>query len=78
MINCKMYRKDEDEVIFDVEIVGVSEDVLIEMMKINSVLIKKFRDCGIPEEEIREQLIDCIAGGYELANRDLERNPKSP
>lgn len=65
MINCKMYRKDEDEVTFDVEIVGVSEDILIELMKINGMLIKRFRKCGIPDELIEKQLVNCIVAGFD-------------
>ena len=43
MINCKMYQDDQDQVNFDVEVVGKSEDVLIELMKINAVLIRNYR-----------------------------------
>ena len=35
MINCKLYQNDQDQVNFDVEVVGKSEDVLIELMKGN-------------------------------------------
>jgi len=42
MINCKMYHGDEDKFSFDVEITGASQDVLIELMKINAILIRKF------------------------------------
>ncbi len=78
MINCRIYHKDQAKASFDVEIEGLSEDVLIEMMKINSVLIRQFRECGISDKEIGEQLVDCIVGGFGLANQDPERNPKSP
>ena len=43
MINCKMYHGDEDKFSFDVEITGASQDVLIELMKINAILIRNFR-----------------------------------
>lgn len=65
MINCKLYQNDQDQVSFDVEVVGKSEDVLIELMKINGMLIKRFRKCGIPDELIEKQLVNCIVAGFD-------------
>lgn len=66
MINCKMYHGDEDKFSFDVEITGASQDVLIELMKINAILIRNFRKVGITDEEISEQLVNCVAAGFKL------------
>lgn len=43
MIKCKMYQDDQERISFDAEIKGVSEDVLIELMKINGMIIRNFR-----------------------------------
>lgn len=66
MINCKLYHGDEDKFSFDVEITGASEDILIELMKINAILIRNFRKVGIADEEIGQQLVDCIVAGFEF------------
>lgn len=66
VINCKLYQNDQDKVNFDVEIVGKSEDVLIELMKINEILIRKFRGKGIPDELIEKQLVNCIVAGFDM------------
>ena len=66
MIKCKLYQNDQDKVNFDVEIVGKSEDVLIELMKINEILIRKFRGKGIPDELIEKQLVNCIVAGFDM------------
>lgn len=66
MINCKLYRGDEDKFSFDVEITGASEDILIELMKINAILIRNFRKVGIADEEIGQQLVNCIVAGFEF------------
>lgn len=66
MINCKLYRGDEDKFGFDVEITGASEDILVELMKINAILIRNFRKVGIADEEIGQQLVDCIVAGFEF------------
>ena len=50
MINCKLYQNDQDQVNFDVEVVGKSEDVLIELMKINAVLIRNYRKVGFTDK----------------------------
>lgn len=65
MIKCKMYQDDQERISFDVEIKGVSEDVLIELMKINGMLIKRLRKCGIPDELIEKQLVNCIVAGFD-------------
>ncbi len=66
MIKCKMYQDDQDSVNFDVEIVGNSEDVLIELMKINAVLISNYRKVGFADKEIEKQLIGCVAAGFAI------------
>lgn len=66
MINCKLYRGDEDKFSFDVEITGASEDILVELMKINAILIRSFRKVGIADEEIEQQLVNCIVAGFEF------------
>ena len=66
MIKCKMYQDDQEQISFDAEIAGVAEDVLIELMKINGMLIKKFRKRGFPDELIEKQLVNCIVGGFEI------------
>lgn len=66
MINCKMYQDDQDSISFDVEVVGNSEDVLIELMKINAVLISNYRKVGFADKEIEKQLIGCVAAGFAL------------
>lgn len=66
MIKCKMYQDDQDSINFDVEIVGKSEDVLIELMKINAVLIRNYRKAGFTDEKIEKQLIGCVAAGFAM------------
>ena len=66
MINCKLYHEDEDKFSFDVEITGASEDILVELMKINAILIRNFRKFGISDEEIEQQLVNCIVAGFEF------------
>lgn len=78
MINCKMYQDDQDSINFDVEVVGKSEDVLIELMKINAVLIMNYRKVGFTDKEIEKQLIGCVAAGFALENAHKKKNPKSP
>lgn len=65
MIKCKMHQDDQERISFEAEIKGVSEDVLIELMEINGMLIKRFRECGIPDELIEKQLVNCIVAGFE-------------
>ena len=65
MIKCKMHQDDQERIGFEVEITGVSEDVLIELMKINGMLIKNFRKQGIPDELIEKQLVNCIVAGFD-------------
>lgn len=69
MINCKMYQDDQDSINFDVEIVGNSEDVLIELMKINEVLIRNYKKVGFTDKEIEKQLIGCVAAGFALEKK---------
>lgn len=78
MINCKMNQDDQDSINFDVEIVGKSEDVLIELMKINAVLIRNYKKVGFTDKEIEKQLIGCVAAGFALENHMKRKNPKSP
>lgn len=66
MINCKMNQDDQDSINFDVEIVGKSEDVLIEFMKINAVLIRNYRKAGSTDKEIEKLLIGCVAAGFAM------------
>ena len=65
MIKCEMHQDDQERIIFEAEIKGVSDDILIELMKINGMLIKKFRKCGIPDELIEKQLVNCIVAGFD-------------
>lgn len=66
MIKCKMHQDDQDRISFEAEIKGGSEDVLIELMKINGMLIRNFRKRGIPDELIEKQLVNCIVAGFEI------------
>lgn len=66
MIKCKMHQDDQERISFEAEITGIAEDVLIELMKINGMLIKNFRKQGIPDELIEKQLVNCIVGGFEI------------
>lgn len=75
MINCKLYQNDQDQVNFDVEIVGKSEDVLIELMKINAVLIRNYRKVGFTDKEIEKQLIGCVAAGFALEKAHEKKKP---
>lgn len=75
MINCKLYQNDQDQVNFDVEVVGKSEDVLIELMKINAVLIRNYRKVGFTDKEIEEQLIGCVAAGFALEKAHEKKKP---
>lgn len=75
MINCKLYQNDQDQVNFDVEVVGKSEDVLIELMKINAVLIRNLRKVGFTDKEIEKQLIDCVAAGFAIEKAHEKKKP---
>lgn len=66
MIKCKMYQDDQERISFDVEITGGAEDVLIELMKINGMLIRNFQKIGIPDELIEKQLVNCIVAGFKF------------
>ena len=70
-----MNQDDQDSINFDVEIVGKSEDVLIELMKINAVLIRNYRKVGFTDEEIEKQLIGCVAAGFALENSHKKKKP---
>ena len=60
-----MYQDDQERISFDAEITGVKEDVLIELMKINGMLIRNFQEKGIPDEWIEKQLVNCIVAGFD-------------
>lgn len=75
MIKCKMYQDDQERISFEAEIKGVSEDVLIELMKINEMLIKRFRKCGIPDELIEKQLVNCIVAGFDMDDLHKKKKP---
>lgn len=66
MIKCKMYQDEQERISFEAEITGVEEDVLIELMKINGMLIRNFREKGLPDELIEKQLVNCIVAGFEI------------
>jgi len=66
VIKCEMHQDDQERIGFDYEIEGNSEDVLIELMKINGVLIRNFQKLGITDEEIEKQLVNCIVAGFEI------------
>lgn len=70
-----MYQDDQDRISFEAEIKGVSEDVLIELMKINGMLIRNFQKRGIPDELIEKQLVNCIAAGFALENSHKKKKP---
>ena len=65
MIKCQMYQDDQERISFDAEMTGVTEDVLIELMKINGMLIRNFQKKGIPDELIEKQLVNCIVAGFD-------------
>ena len=75
MIKCKMYQDDQDQISFDVEIVGNSEDVLIELMEINSVLISNYRKVGFADKKIEKKLIGCVAAGFALEKAHEKKKP---
>ena len=60
---------------FDFEVVGKSEDVLIELMKINAVLIRNYRKVGFTDKEIEKQLIGCVAAGFALEKAHEKKKP---
>lgn len=66
MIKCKMYQDDQERISFDAEITGGAEDVLIELMKINGMLVSNFRKKGVPDELIEKQLVNCVVAGFEI------------
>lgn len=70
-----MYQDDQDSINFDVEIVGKSEDVLIELMKINAVLIRNYRKAGFTDKNIEKQLIGCVAAGFAMEDSHKKKKP---
>ena len=75
MIKCKMHQDDQDSINFDVEIVGKSEDVLIELMQINAVLIRNYRKAGFTDKNIEKQLIGCVAAGFAMEDSHKKKKP---
>lgn len=70
-----MNQDDQDSINFDVEVVGKSEDGLIELMKINAVLIRNYRKVGFTDKEIEKQLIGCVAAGFAIENLHKKKKP---
>ena len=68
MINCKIIKKDADITYFEIEIEGTGFDTLSELIRINAEFVKVMRRCKVPEEKIEKQLVNCVLGGFAMAD----------
>lgn len=75
MIMCKITGKDETATSFETIIEGYGKDTLAELMKINCEFVKTFRKINIPEERIEKQLVNCVLGGFSMADHEKENQP---
>lgn len=74
MINCKITGRDENTTYFETTVTGVAYDTLAELMRINCEFVKAFRQNNIPEELIEKQLVNCVLGGFSMADHSKEES----
>lgn len=68
MINCRIIKRDQTTTSFETTVEGTGYDTLAELMKINCEFVKAFRKINIPEELIEKQLVNCVLGGFSMAD----------
>lgn len=68
MINCEITKKDADRTYFKTTIVGNGYDTLTELIRINCEFVQTMRKHKIPEELIEKQLVNCVLGGFSMAD----------
>lgn len=74
MINCKIIGRDENKTYFETTVTGIAYDTLAELMRINCEFVKAFRQNNIPEELIEKQLVNCVLGGFSMADHPEEES----
>ena len=74
MINCRITGRNETTTSFETTIEGCGYDTLAELMKINCEFVKAFRKLNIPEERIEKQLVNCVLGGFSMADHCREES----
>lgn len=47
---------------------GTGHDALIDLIYVLDAFVHSFRKVGIPDNAIEEQLVNCIAGGFKVAD----------
>lgn len=73
MIFCKRIKEPNNKSDFIFEIDGDTSDIVFEAININAALIKCWREHDVPDEEIEKQLVNCIIGGFDIADRRKKR-----
>lgn len=68
VINCKITGRDETTTYFETTVTGNAYDTLAELMRINCEFVRAFRKNNIPEELIEKQLVNCVLGGFSMAD----------
>ena len=53
----------------DTEIQGDGREVLMDLMHLLSAFVMGYRTSGVTDDVIEKQLVNCIAGGFEIANK---------
>ena len=74
MINCEIIKKDANRTYFKTTIVGNGFDTLSELMRINSEFVMTLRKHKVPEGLIEKKLVDCVHGGFAMADHYEEES----
>lgn len=74
MVYCKITGRDENTTYFETTVTGNGYDTLAELMRINCEFVKAFRQNNIPEELIEKQLVNCVLGGFSMADHSKEES----
>lgn len=51
------------------EIQGDGREVLMDLMHLLGAFVTGYRTSGFTDDVIEKQLVNCIAGGFEIANK---------
>ena len=61
---------------FNTEMKGSPKEILLDHIHIIGTIIVALRDLGASDETIEKQLVNCIAGGFEMAERIRKEREK--
>lgn len=74
MINCKITGRDENKTYFETTVTGTAYDTLTELIRINCEFVQAMRKHNVPEELIEKQLVNCVLGGFSMADHGKEES----